>query len=132
MKRSKQKPPIYDRLVEKFGINWSTGIIITYGDTVHCRYKISNAKVAHEKTHIKQQAAYGVEAWWDRYIEDPAFRLSQEIEAYRNELNWIASHIHDLRLKRTLTDDILRDLSGYIYGNLVTVDQARKLLSDNK
>ena len=33
MKFSKEKPVVYNRCKEAFGIDWDEGIIITYGDT---------------------------------------------------------------------------------------------------
>ena len=53
MKISHEKPPIYDRLVEAFGIDWNDGIVITYGDTLHTREgnNIPQDLVIHEKKH---------------------------------------------------------------------------------
>lgn len=99
MKQSKEKPPVYDRCVEQFGVDWRKGVIITYGDTIHCRWKIKEPKLTHEKTHIQQQLEYGVEEWWNRYFIDEKFRLDQELEAYLNEIEWIKKHIWDLNRK---------------------------------
>jgi hypothetical protein len=40
--------------------------------------------INHEMVHSGQQAHYegGPDAWWERYLTDAPFRLSQEIEAY--------------------------------------------------
>lgn len=126
--KSKEKPPIYERLVKAFGINWNRGVIIAYGDTIYCKRKLTQAKIVHEKTHLKQQAGMGVEAWWDKYIEDPQFRLLQEIEAYTNEIEWIKDNIYNMHERKALVDKIVLDLSSSMYGSIVTQEEAYNLL----
>ena len=128
MKLSKEKPPIYQKCVDKFGIDWEKGIIFTYGDTIHCKYDLTPDKIVHEKTHIKQQEEYGRDKWWDRYFEDVEFRLSQEIEAYKNEANFIKKNIKDRNSQFKLIHGIAKDLSSSIYGNIITYSEALKLV----
>lgn len=128
VKFSKEKPPIYGECVKRFGVNWNKGVIFTYGDTIHCKHKISKPKIAHEKTHVKQQLDYGVENWWYRYFEDDQFRLDQEIEAYKSEIVWINQNLKGLKLKQDLIEQILFDLSSSMYGSIVTYQEARNLL----
>lgn len=125
---SKEKPPIYEECVKRFGVNWKKGIIFTYGDTIHCRFKPHKWKVEHEKVHIRQQEEVGPEAWWNRYFEDEAFRVDQEVEAYRAEIGWLSMYERNIKRRLELIERAVRDLSGPIYGNVLTYDQAKFLL----
>lgn len=128
MKIKTNIPEIYIRLKEKFGIDWDLGIIITYGENVYCKYPISKDLEIHEATHIKQQTDYGVEKWWDRYIDDVDFRFSQEKEAYVNQANWIKQNIKDRNERYRLLNKIATDFSSHIYGNILSKEQAWKLI----
>jgi len=132
MKTSKEKPPIYERCHKQFGVNWKEGVIFTYGDTIHCKYKIPKQKIAHEKVHIRQQLAYGVEEWWNRYFTDEDFRLEQEIEAYKEEIKWIRKNIKGLFDMRKRIGKIVKDLSSSMYGNITTKEEVIKLLGDDR
>lgn len=126
---SKEKPPVYDECVRRFGVNWKRGVIFTYGNTIHCRYKISVQKIAHEIIHIEQQNEMGVNQWWQKYFDDVEFRLSQELEAYQNEVEWVNSNIHNPKLKQKTLNEIVFDLSGPMYGNIISADEAKRLLN---
>ena len=128
MKLSADKPPIYKRLKEVFGISWSNGIIITYGDTVHCKYMLNADKMVHEKVHTIQQTKMDKDLWWEKYISDPKFRLEQEVEAYKAEAHYIQKHIGDRNTRAKLLDCIYKDLSSSMYGNVVTYSGAKELL----
>jgi len=127
--RSKEKPPVFQACVDKFGISWNGGVIFTYGDTIHCKFRVGPQKIAHEKVHIKQQFAYGVEAWWDRYLADEQFRLEQELEAYKAEISWVYTKCRYIGLRARIFDAIVADLSSFMYGKIVTPEEARKLLN---
>jgi hypothetical protein len=72
-------------------------------------------------------AAGGPEAWWRRYIDDPKFRLEQEIEAYRAQYASVASFPRPIR--RELLAHIVKSLASGMYGKLVTKEQARRLVA---
>lgn len=128
IKFSKQKPPIYDKCEEMFGVKWKKGIIITYGNTIHCKYKLKEPKISHESVHVRQQLEMGVEEWWNRYFEDRQFRLNQEVEAYRAEIKWIRHNIKGMDLKSKMIEKIVDDISSEIYGSIVTKEEALELL----
>lgn len=123
-KFSSAKPPIYQQCVDKFGINWHKGIIFTYGDTIHSKNPISKQKIAHESVHIRQQAVYGVNDWWNKYFEDEGFRLDQETEAYRQEAKWIRANVRDKNKASSLKTQLARDLSSSMYGKIISYAQA--------
>ena len=121
-----KKPPIYDRCVEMFGVNWDDGVIFTYGDTIYCKNDIPEHKILHESVHIKQQGDES-DKWWDKYFEDVNFRLQQEIEAYLAE-NKILNKIKDRNTRFKLKEFNARCLSGKMYGNIISYQEAIKIL----
>jgi hypothetical protein len=131
MKISNEKPPIYDRLVEAFGIDWNDGIVITYGDTLHTKEgnNIPRDLVVHERTHTRQQKAFGIEDWWKYYIANPDFRMKQEAEAYRNQWQFISQNTKDRNEAFRRKMKIVQDFSSPIYGNIITHNEALKLIS---
>ena len=129
MKFSDQIPPVYQRCHDVFGVNWNKGIIITYGDTIYCKYELPEWKIVHEETHIKQQKLIDKDEWWEKYFVDESFRLSQEVEAYQNEARWIKKNIKDRNQQFKLLHQIVIDLSSSIYGNICTAEEARQFLS---
>ena len=131
MKMSQEKPKIYQKLAEKFGVDWDNNLIITYGDTIHCKIKnLEPHVIIHEEVHIKQQKEYGVAEWWNRYIDDEVFRLSQEVEAYKKQVNYIREHTEDMnrQRRRIWLKQIAIWLSGPMYGNLLTYEKAVEVL----
>jgi hypothetical protein len=44
--------------------------------------------VAHEQVHVTQMARVGTVMFWWRYLSDPAFRLSAEVDAYREQARY--------------------------------------------
>lgn len=126
MKFSNEKPAIYDRLRASFGISWGT-IVITYGDTIYSKYPISEDLTIHEQTHIEQQAELGPEAWYDEYLSNPEFRLTQETEAYRNQIHFIRSN-YPRDQRRKLEQHIYHSMAT-MYGNMCTEEEAKQLLA---
>lgn len=118
-------PPNWARLEAAFG-PLPPGVIVAYGDRVYVPSgkPLPRHLVIHESVHLRQQAdAGGPDAWWDRYIDDRDFRLEQEVEAYRVQYRSM-----NRRERRELGPLLARDLSGPMYGSLVTDREARLLI----
>jgi len=124
-------PPngIYDRDREKWGVEFETGAIFTYGDTIYCKFELPEDLIAHEKTHVKQQLEYdgGPNAWWRRYFRDDEFRLDQEVKAYRRQYSWAKSNLNRDEVFRILKHSA-KSLSGPMYGNLIGFQEAIDLI----
>lgn len=126
MKYSNEKPPVYDECHRRFGVEWDKGLIIAYGDTVYAKnLPIPPQKEVHEATHIKQQNGQP-DQWWDKYFTDKAFRLSQEVEAYRNEISFVKRYCKD-KNKVTRIIHQLRVTLATMY-DCVDFNEACKLL----
>ncbi len=124
----KEIPPIYDRLHQKFGIKWDDGVIIAYDGAIWCKENLEPQKIIHENKHIERQKEIGNDAWWQLYLDNDVFRLEEEVVAYRAELEFIKRHIKNREMVFHAKRDIAENLSSSIYGNMVTKQEAMKLL----
>lgn len=128
MKFSTEKPPNWNEITKHFPVEWD-GVIVTYGDTIHCNKEIGPQKEAHESIHISYQLEMGVEEWWKKYFEDPNFRLLQETVAYLNEAKWIQDNIKDKNARFKKLNQIATDLSSPMYGNIISKEEAKTLFN---
>lgn len=121
-------PPNYAEIRER--LNPPPRTVFAYGGTIYSPggTNLPADLLAHEMTHFAQQArSGGPEAWWRRYIDDPEFRLVQEVEAYRAQYKFVSSMARPYR--RKLLAHICASLASPMYGRLVTKEQARTLIA---
>lgn len=131
-------PPCFERCCEVFGrANVDRkGVIFSWGDRIYNpgNVGIPRELAAHEAVHGLRQLRYSMslehdltdeqrtEAWWERYLTDPLFRLDEELYAHHAE--YIARkkrHGHEPRVFNAIAER----LAGPLYGNLLTVAQAK-------
>jgi hypothetical protein len=113
-------PPDYAAINRAFKVRGKP-VIFCYGDTIYNpgRIKVPERLIAHESVHSRhQQGMGGPEVWWQRYIDDPQFRLIEEIPAHRAEY----------RVAPEFLDDIARRLASPLYGSLVDFEKARQII----
>lgn len=86
-------PPNYEEIKIIFPA-LPRGTAFCYGDTIYnpSGREILPDKDLHEQVHSGQQGS-DPEAWWSRYLTDPEFRLSQELEAYGTQFAFVKEHI---------------------------------------
>ena len=123
---SSECPTIYQKCHDAFGVNWDDGVVITYGDVVYCKYPLSQDLIIHESVHVKQQTDMGVEEWWDKYLIDKEFRLSQEVPAYKEQIKFIVANVKDRNWRFKACHKIWQDMER-MYGNMVSYADAKKL-----
>lgn len=75
----------------------------------------------HETIHLKQQGSNPKE-WWARYLSDPQFRLSQELEAYGAQLAMFNDAPN--RWFEHVKDRLAQDLSSEFYGKVISFGEA--------
>lgn len=134
------EPPNIEAIRARFGGALTPATIYAYGSTIYVpggEAKVGSLHVpaglelpphliVHEETHFDQQAeAGGASAWWERYLVDDAFRLAQEVQAYRAELAAIPTRAD----RRRRYASVVTTLAGPLYGRLVSKPEARALLS---
>lgn len=126
MRIVKGYPPIIDRIKESFTIRETT--VFTWGDTVFIPSgnPLTDHVEKHEEVHEKQQAGDPAK-WWDRYLADPGFRFDQELAAYRVQYKFFMKG-KDRNKVFMFLHKIAGDLSGGMYGNMVTYEKAKQLI----
>lgn len=132
MRISTAYPPNFGDVRRAFDIAGRPGVVFTYGDTIYnpSRVDISPDLHAHEETHYIQQTSPGMspELWWERYIDDSEFRFAQELEAYRVQYQFALDY-YGRKQRRSLLDHISAALAGPMYGGLVPLNEARRLIT---
>jgi hypothetical protein len=128
MKIVKGLPPNYDEIIKVFpAVSDMSGIIYAWHDTIYNPDggKVGDDLIAHETVHARQQAG-DPSGWWRLYLENPLFRLQQEIEAHQAEYDYHRGSNRHVR--RKMLRSIAKRLSSPMYGDMVTYERARDLI----
>lgn len=122
-------PPNYRAIVRAFPQIRGQKIIFAWGDRIYNpgRITIGPELLAHEAAHAERQRDMGVEAWWDRYLAEPAWRLNEEVIGHRAEFLAAAAHMNRRNAERTLVA-IAERLAGPLYGHAVDLSTAERLI----
>lgn len=125
-------PPNINEIRSHFNISGLDYIVYTYGQKIFVPSgnKMPDELIKHETTHGEQQKKMGPKKWWDKYLADPEFRLEQELEAYRAQWRFLATASRQYR--KFVLRRISKDLSGRMYGNMLTREEAQKLITEEK
>lgn len=121
-------PPNYKKIEANFQIGDSKPLF-AYAPYIYNPFDIfiDPTLYFHEMIHIKQQKDNPSE-WWDKYILDKDFRLEQELEANRKQLQLFNKVVKDKNERYRFMLNIARSMSSNLYGNMVEYNQAIKLL----
>jgi len=114
--------PLLEEVSKVFPINKYT--IFTYGENYYTNYNLTPDLLEHEKTHTIQQLQLSPELWWRMYLDDPKFRLAQELQAYKHQIRSINDREKRFRVTLKCIEDVCSDL----YGNIITKSEARRIL----
>lgn len=88
---------------------------------------ITSDLVAHELVHIRQQRNSYIVAvvWWIRYRFSLKFRYSQELPAYRKQMEEIFKHVRDPNKKARVRNEVASIMTNNpAYKGMVTYQQA--------
>jgi len=107
--------------------------IYCYGDIIYnpSGLPLTDDLEYHESIHAHQQKLMGVEEWWEKYLEDKRFRLEQEIEAYKLQMEYADEH-YDRPKRREIKKEIIKNLSSDLYGKLLTKKEVKEILEKDK
>lgn len=126
-----EQPPNYEDIASVFDIKGKP-VVFTFGNVIFnpAGTKLPEHLIQHEIVHCKQQAGNPLD-WWNKYLKNDEFRLSQELEAYRVQYGFFCSinSSKDDRFKFLLK--ISKDLASEIYGKLCKRSEAMDLISGN-
>lgn len=132
------EPPLIEAIDAKFGVRGQP-ILFAFGDVIYnpAGGDVPPELMAHEAVHGERQLklAGGVDAWWQRYLDDDMFRLEEELPAHHAEFlklvelqrpQWRSER----NLRRTMAAHVARKLAAplYRFGKIVTVETAKKIL----
>ena len=131
MKIKRENPPNYEEIIKHFPVEENKNVVFTYGDTLYApnlkeNEIISDHLKAHESTHTAQQGDKP-DNWWDKYIADVDFRLSQEVEAYHNQYMFIKSR-YGTNTANKMVVQLASDLISEIYQFDLTYNTAEKMI----
>lgn len=121
--------------------------VFCYGDTIYVPdgHELRPDVIFHESLHTMQQGK-DPEAWWNRYLIDPAFRLDQEMKCYCDQYKWLftkrvkykvidavgAESIEERPLSRSFLrwarESMATALAGPEYGNLIGYTEAERII----
>jgi hypothetical protein len=121
-------PPLFDEIDMVFGVAGKP-VIFAYGDTIFnpMGVEVTHALHAHETVHSVRQGNNPA-AWWRRYLDDPNFRLVEELLAHREEYDALCSKASHRNERRFHLKQVAQKLCAPLYGNLISYAQARKEL----
>ena len=127
----KDYPPNYKEICDVFAIKNRGSIVFTYGDKLYNPdgENIADHLMVHEETHRKQQSQTTPQEWWRQYLVDEKFRLEQELLAYRLQYRFMKTKGYPRNYRRDVLNKIAKDLSGPMYGHIVSRNEAKNLIS---
>lgn len=130
MKIIKDYPPNIKRIKEVFNLDGYSPIF-AYGDVIYSpkSTQLREDLIVHESVHQRQQGN-DVEGWWNKYLIDASFRLSQEIEAYSTQYKFYCKLHKDRNTQNRFLVQIAMDLSSAMYGNIITVEDAYRQIKN--
>lgn len=121
--------PLLEEAKKKFDLDKDQlkTIVFTYGDTIYSQQPLSYGLVAHEVVHVFQQTVMGAKKWWTKYLKDEKFRMQQELEAY--QIQYECYEKNKPGKGREMIRHMAGDLSGSMYGDIVSFEDAVKLIT---
>lgn len=118
MIRKQVEFPLLEEYAKVFPITENT--IFAYDGEIYANDDLPLHLIEHENTHLAQQERDGLDYWIREYLSNPAYRLTQELEAYTAQLKSIKNR--EDRNKVRL--ESARTLSSELYGNIITLKEA--------
>jgi len=132
MKISNDFPPNFKNIELKIPSTKEHEAIFCYGDTIYNPYNIQLRPdlIEHEAIHSKRQLANPntPSDWWTRYLSDNAFRLEEEILAYRHQYQFVKRYVKHHEEVGWFLNKLAESLSSSLYGSLISHQDARKLI----
>lgn len=97
--------------------------VIAYDGKIYSNNNLYPDVLVHEMEHLRQQKEHGLLNFTDKYLNNRAFRLEMEAEAYKKQLE----SIEYLELREAVRKDIIIGLMSGLYGKM-SKKEAEKLL----
>lgn len=125
-------PPMFDKILRVFPNAKRPGVVFCWGDVIYnpAGVYLSPEIIEHEQVHSQQQKNEPL-FWWERYLYNKQFRLDQEIPAHRAEYWAYKEYFNNRALRRAALHRIAERLAGPLYGGLISVADAKRLLKQD-
>lgn len=125
-----QNPPNIEEIKKRFSVGKATlfchGSTLFNPDAVH----VPDHVFIHEQTHSKQQGDDPVK-WWNKYLTDNDFLLSQEVEAYKAQYKYLCDKIKDRNHRNRILLQLAAQLASPMYGSLISINKACQNIKAN-
>ncbi len=123
------RPPMFDEIDAAFGIA-DEQVIFAWGEIIYnpSAIVIPQFLMVHERVHGRRQG-HSITDWWRKYIEDTEFRLDEEIPAHIAECRERIGGHSNRNIRRARISQTALRLASPIYGRMITVAKARKIIS---
>ena len=121
-------PPLFDEINAAFNV-LGKPVIFAFGDKIFNPegVHIPQSLIIHEQVHGARQGD-DVEGWWRRYIDEPEFRLAEEITAHQFEYLSLIGPNASRHERRGALKSVAKRLSGGLYGDLISPAKAKKAI----
>lgn len=121
-------PPNLETIDRAFDIRGKP-ILFAFGDTIYnpTNAGVSRQLLVHESVHGVRQGGDPL-GWWERYIEEPSFRLAEEIPAHRAEYQAYCQLGNNRKNRRMYFNVVASRLSSPLYGKLISFQGAAAML----
>jgi hypothetical protein len=129
VKEEKNWPPNIKAIDKAFQVKDKPNVLYAYGTTIYnpSGVDIPEHLVVHELIHGERQLKLpSIDDWWDRYINEPQFRLQEEVIAHKGEWATFVKNYTDRNIRARHFHFMCQRLSGPIYGNMCMYTEARK------
>lgn len=123
-------PPNYQAICDAFPhVPKTRGVVFAWDMIVYNPdgAQIPPSIMAHEEVHSLRQKG-NPQAWWDKYLTDPAFRWTEEVPAHIIEYAAQYDANAGRNARRFYLNQIAERLAGPLYGRLSSKDAAIRLL----
>jgi len=123
--------PNLEELINVFGVS-KDDVIISYGDKIYLpKEGMTHDLLIHELVHCERQGCNESQAkqWWITYMRDPEFRKIEEAHAYKAQYEYCKRVYKDKNRQIKILYSLAKDLSSVRYGNCVSEQEARALIS---
>lgn len=130
------EPPLIEEIDRVFHVRGKP-IVFTWGTRIYnpLGVKVEPQIVAHESVHSGRQTQWTgrddeaqIERWWREYLADPAFRLSEELEAHKAEYRWLAAQTRNRESRNRYLLHVAGKLAAPLYGGIITAREAARQL----
>lgn len=126
-------PPMFDEIDAVFHVRGKP-VMFAWGDKIYVpmqQGQLSKCLLAHEQVHGDRQLAApgGIEGWWRRYLDEPAFRLNEELLAHRAELAQLLTKAKGPAMRAHVLSRTAARLAAPLYGSLITIADAKRALT---